>query len=182
MIPKPKEVACTETVLRRVFELLPQAQNEAGTTFPIVYSWGTQEDCNMFLRSRVITGNYPLLWCVSGVDEINEFEGYRPNCRLILANNTTRKGELTEETYSKDFDYILNPLCENVKRALISSKLTEVRDRLFTERRITNYGENGTEAQDVWNVIVLEFNLHFKFDVNQCVGNLFFDYEPQEIA
>ena len=81
---------------------------------------------------------------------------------MLQSVHVTNTNPIIWDTEFKD---VLNPLLENVLKALDRSTITEIKDSKYKIQRISNYSEdNGKNAKtiDNWNVIVLEVDVYFK--------------------
>lgn len=167
----------TETILREIFLQLPNYIDSNNKSFPIKYEWGDQPDLILYLKQ--IAGNkYPLVWLVSGdqaVDRVVHKTTRR--CRLILAKDSKHVANRNPTVWDTEFVNCLNPLLENVYKALDRSGVTTIIS-IENERREANYTEeDNTKATDFWNVIILDITIQFteKSDgKTQCINTIKF--------
>lgn len=152
----------TETLLKSIFNQLPNYIDSNSKDFPIKFEWGDQEDLLLFLKT--IKGNkYPLVWLVNGEQTTNRVQNaVTRKCRFILAKDSKNVTNRNPTVWNTEFTNCLNPLLENVLKALESSGVTGI-EAEFVERREANYTEeNLQKATDFWNVIVLDITIRFK--------------------
>lgn len=151
----------SETVLREVFSQLPDYVDSNSKEFPIRYEWGDQPDLILFLKQ--ISGNkYPLIWLVEGEQTVNRSANILTRrCRLILAKDSKHIENRNPKVWDTEFNVCLNPLLENVLKALERSGVTQILDN-HVEKRIANFTEEDLlKSTDFWNVIVLDINIEF---------------------
>lgn len=167
----------SETILKDIFKQLPPYKDSNDKLFPIKYEWGDQADLLLFLKT--IKGNkYPLVWLVNG-DETPNIVTHKltRRCRLILAKDSNHLTNRNPKVWETEFKDCLNPLLDNVLKALERSGVTKVLS-IENQRREANYTEEDlTKATDFWNVIVLDINVEFteKSDgTPQCINTIKF--------
>lgn len=156
----------TETILKSVFSQLPDYKN-----FPIRYEWGDQPDLILYLKT--ISGNkYPLIWLVSGDQTVDRYgKKVTRKCRLILAKDSQHVTNRNPKVWETEFVDCLNPLLENVYKALESSGVITILS-IDNERREANYTEEDLmKCTDFWNVIILDITLRF---TDNCINTIKF--------
>lgn len=161
----------TETLLKEIFSQLPYFIDGNNREFPIRYEWGDQADLLLFLKT--ISGNkYPLIWLVNGEQTTDRTKSIvTRKCRFIIAKDSKNVTNRNPTVWNDEFVNSLNPLLENVLRALEASGATEIIGG-FVERREANYTEeNLMKATDFWNVIVLDITVQFK---DRCLNQIKF--------
>jgi len=167
----------TETILREIFAQLPPYIDGNAKSFPIKYEWGDQADLILFLKQ--IAGNkYPLVWLVNGDQSPDRYaHTLTRKCRLILAKDSKHVTNRNPTVWDTEFNNCLNPLLENVYKALERSGVTMIVST-ENERREANYTEEDLlKATDFWNVIILDITLKFteKSDgTSQCINTIKF--------
>lgn len=156
-----------EERLAELLNTLPNVEvNNA--SYPVYFNWGTKEVLNKYLS--VTQGNaYPLIWLVDGTDEQNvaRKEVARNNTRLILAINKASVDLFNPDWYQSDYKNVLNPLAENVIKALDRSSISRLSND-YQIQRFPNYTENGEEnaTVDVWNALTIDCDITFN---NNCL-------------
>lgn len=161
----------TEVLLRSIFKQLPKLVDSNGKEFTVNFEWGDQTDLIQFLKT--ISGNkYPLVWLVSGNQTVDRQRNtVSRKCRFIIAKDSKNVTNRNPTVWDNDFKDYLNPILENVLKALESSGATEIKGE-FTETRDANYTEeNLMKATDYWNVIVLDITVLFK---DRCINTIKF--------
>lgn len=152
----------TESVLRELFDQLPNVIDGNLNEFKPKFNWGNQNALNLFLSQFKSTTKYPLIWLIEGEDVENSInKTITRNTRLFIAKQSIHQTNTNPIIWDTEFENVLNPLLENVKTALISGGVTEVKDRNFKIRRLANYSdkEQISATIDPWNVIILDFEL-----------------------
>lgn len=167
----------SETILREIFLQLPDYVDSNSKSFPIRYEWGDQPDLILFLK-QIADNKYPLVWLVNG-DQTPDRYAHKltRRCRLILAKDSKHVTNRNPKVWDTEFVSCLNPLLENVYKALERSGVTTILS-IENERREANYTEEDlTKAIDFWNVIILDITLQFteKSDgTAQCINTIKF--------
>lgn len=166
-----------ENILAEIFEQLPPYTDSNSKDFNIRFEWGNQADLLLYLKK--INGNkYPLIWLVSDKETVKRYD-YKLNkrCRLLLAKDSKQVENRNPTVWKTEFNNCLNPLLENVLKAIERSGVTSIigdydvfRDANYTEK-------DQTKATDFWNVIVLDIEIQFieKSDgTAQCINTIKF--------
>jgi len=151
----------SETILREIFAQLPPYTDSNDKDFPIRYEWGDQADLILYLKQ--IAGNkYPLIWLVNGSQTIDRTaHSLTRKCRLLLAKDSKHVTNRNPTVWDTEFTTCLNPLLDNVLKALERSGVTTIIGT-FDENRSANYTEEDLlKATDFWNVIVLDITIKF---------------------
>ena len=167
----------SETILRDIFSQLPAYTDGNDKDFPIRYEWGDQPDLILFLKQ--ISGNkYPLVWLVNGSQTVDRTaHSLTRKCRLILAKDSKHVDNRNPKVWDTEFVNCLNPLLENVLKALDRSGVTTIVGE-FEETRNANYTEEDLlKATDFWNVIVLDITIRFDEKADgtpQCIKTIKF--------
>ena len=161
----------TETILREIFSQLPNYKEK----YPIRYEWGDQADLLLFLKS--ISGNkYPLVWLANGDQDVSRYShSVERKCRLIIAKDIVNVTNRNPTVWDTEFETALNPLLDNVLKAIERSGVTTIVGD-FTERREANYTEEDlTKSIDFWNVIILDITIRFEEKANgqpKCINKI----------
>jgi predicted RNA-binding protein YlqC (UPF0109 family) len=119
---------------------------------------------NLYLSQLKQTNKYPLIWLVESPDTVN-VRMVEKSIKLIIAKQSVHTTNTNPIIWETEFKEVLNPLLENVIKALERSTITEIKDSKYKIQRISNYSEdNGKTAKtiDNWNVIILELDVYFK--------------------
>jgi len=153
----------TESVLKSLFDQLPNIVDGNLNEFKPKFNWGNQNALNLFLKQFDKTTKYPLIWLIEGEDIENNIthEISRNGCRLFISKLSVHKTNTNPIIWETEFETVLDPLLENVKTCLLKGGLTSVKDSVFKVKRLANYSEKDKiEATiDPWNVIILDFDL-----------------------
>lgn len=168
----------TETILRDIFTQLPPYIDSNSKSFPIRFEWGDQPDLLLYLKQ--IAGNkYPLIWLVNGDQTPDRYaHTLTRKCRLIIAKDSKHVTNRNPKVWDTEFKDCLNPVLENVYKALERSGVTTIVS-IENERREANYTEEDrTKATDFWNVIILDITLRFEEKSDgtpQCIKTIKFN-------
>lgn len=150
-----------EEHLKNIFNQLPLIKG-----FKPKFNWGSQDTLNLYLSQLKQTNKYPLIWLVESPDNIGMYsKTIEKSVKLIIAKQSVHVTNTNPIIWETEFKEVLNPLLENVVKALERSTITEIKDSKYKIQRITNYSEdNGKNAKtiDNWNVIILELDVYFK--------------------
>jgi len=150
-----------ENSLKDLFAQLPTING-----FKPKFNWGSQDTLNLYLSQLKTTNKYPLIWLVETPENGNfATQAVEKSLKLIIAKQSVHVTNTNPIIWDTEFKDVLNPLLENVLKALDRSTLTEIKDSKYKIQRISNYSEdNGKNAKtiDNWNVIVLEVDVYFK--------------------
>jgi len=148
-----------EDKLTAIFDQLPLIKG-----FKPKFNWGSQDTLNLYLSQLKQTNKYPLIWLVESPDTVN-VRMVEKSIKLIIAKQSVHTTNTNPIIWETEFKEVLNPLLENVIKALDRSTITEIKDSKYKIQRISNYSEdNGktTKTIDNWNVIILELDVYFK--------------------
>jgi hypothetical protein len=150
-----------ENSLKDLFAQLPTING-----FKPKFNWGSQDTLNLYLSQLKTTNKYPLIWLVETPENGNfATQAVEKSLKLIIAKQSVHVTNTNPIIWDTEFKDVLNPLLENVLKALDRSTITEIKDSKYKIQRISNYSEdNGKNAKtiDNWNVIVLEVDVYFK--------------------
>jgi len=166
-----------ETKLAQILDQLPDITDINGNVFKPRFNWGTQDVLNKFIALPENISKYPLIWLVNGVDSLNVTKDVatRNNCRLIIAKNSDAPNEFNDFQFQTDYDIVLNPLLENIIKALERSGVSRIIDGDYSVERLPNYSEttNETKTLAIWNAITFDCSLELRGD--RCINNIKFN-------
>lgn len=149
-----------ENSLKLIFDQLPLISN-----FKPKFNWGSQDTLNLYISQLKQTNKYPLIWLVESPDNVGLYtKKVEKSVKLIIAKQSVHATSTNPIIWETEFNDVLNPLLENVIKALERSTITEIKDSKYKIQRISNYSEdNGKNAKtiDNWNVIILELDVYF---------------------
>jgi len=169
-----------ETLLREIFSQIPDVVytdvNRGETSIPVKYHWGGQDDLNLYMKQE--SGNTtPLIWLVQGSKDEMQAGDLTRDIKLILAKSSEHKTSMNPIVWDTEFVNFLNPLLENVIKALERSGVTQPEGRKYSVYREANYSEYEREGKtktiDHWNVIILECTLLLNENF-QCINTINF--------
>jgi len=173
-----------EEQLERIVNILPSITDATSVVFPMNYNWGTIEVLNKFLLLPSEQSKYPLIWLVTGSDRNDKREpSVTRKSRIIIATRSLNVNELNPFQYQNDFKVILQPIADNLLKALQLSGISRYDDRDFTSERVPNYSVTYRENQDdktktnqidIWNAIVLDIDLTF-YNITNCIQTNIFN-------
>ena len=160
-----------EHYLRDLFAQLPTIQG-----FQPKFNWGSQDSLNLYLAQLKQTNKYPLIWLVENEENGNfSKKGVEKSVKLIIAKQSVHQTNTNPVIWETEFNDVLNPLAENILKALDRSTTTEIKEGKYKLQRRSNYSEdNGKNAKtiDNWNVIILELDIYFK---DNCLKTINFN-------
>jgi len=170
-----------EEQLERIVNVLPSITDANSVDFPMNYNWGTDEVLNKFLLLPSSQSKYPLIWLVNGKDTNNDREpSVTRNARIVIATRSLNVNELNPFQYQNDFKVILQPIADNLLRALAVSGISRYDDTKVQSERVPNYSityrddstdKTKTNQIDIWNAIVLDLELTF-YSPNGCIQTI----------
>lgn len=168
-----------EEQLERYVDVLPKHKNVAtGSELPIRFNWGTQEKLNQFMLMPESVSKYPLIWLVEQRDEENsETENIsRKGAKIIIATQSLGANRFNPEIYKTDYKDILNPIKNNLIKALESGGISILGPK-YKVFRVKDYSwrENGDKpaTTDIWNVIIIEADITF-LNTERCINTIKF--------
>lgn len=157
-----------ENILSDIFAQLPTIQG-----FQPKFNWGSQNALNLYISQLKQTNKYPLIWLVESPETVN-YKSVEKSVKLIIAKQSVHTTNTNPIIWETEFKDVLNPLLDNVIKALDRSTATEIKDKKYKIQRISNYSEdNGKSSKtiDNWNVIILELDVFFK---DKCINQIKF--------
>jgi hypothetical protein len=161
-------------------DLLPphinNAESDSPEIFNIRFDWGSQEKLNEFICLPENKSKYPLIWLVEGKDKEDKVTGYiSRDSKIIIATQTLGASRFNREIYKAEYKGILNPIKNNLIKALEASGISKI-DNLYNVSRIQDYQWNNVNDEnatgDVWMVIYLEAKI--TFDTRKCINTIKF--------
>ena len=168
-----------EEQLARLIDLLPAHKNAVTLTeLPIRFNWGTQDKLNEFMILPEGKSKYPLIWLIEGKDnEDDQLETIsRDNAKIIIATKTLGADRFNPEIYDTDYKDILNPIKNNLIKAMKASGISKL-DPKYSVDRLKAYkwseNSNNNATSDIWNVIVIECKLLFE-NTERCLNKINF--------
>ena len=124
-----------EEHLKNIFDQLPLIKG-----FKPKFNWGSQDTLNLYLSQLKQTNKYPLIWLVESPDNIGMYsKTIEKSVKLIIAKQSVHVTNTNPIIWETEFKEVLNPLLENVIKALERSTITEIKDSKYKIQRITNY-------------------------------------------
>ena len=148
-----------EYQLIELFDTLPEVESN-GISFKVNYDFGTEKDKNRFLESKRNEGVpfYPLIWLITPIDTIINERAGETTLTLLIA--TLTKGELSNRIrVEKTFVPVINPVRDDVIKALQTSGFTKITNEERKEKAYFNYDDNQTT--DIWDVLKIEVDIEF---------------------
>jgi hypothetical protein len=157
-----------EEKLSDVVNLLPNHIDSESTEFVIKYGWGNLNELNKYIT---LNAQYPLIWLVDGEDTHNlKKDEVKRNARIVIATRSINVEEMNPFQYDNDFKLTLQPILDNLIKALILSGNSLINQETIKTTRMPNYGieyrreyQQQTESYtlDIWNAIVLDAEITF---------------------
>ena len=149
-----------ENRLAELFDTLP-LMNVNSNDYKVFFNWGTQDVLNKYLALTDIQSRYPLIWLTNSDDTYKTGTNYvrRDNVRLVLAMHSDKSDYFNPEVFNTDYEVVLNPLLDNVLKALKNSSISRM-DLEYKVQRLPNYSVNDNNGSlDVWNAITLDCSI-----------------------
>jgi len=166
-----------EEKLGDILDLLPVVKDANDNEFKPFYNWGTQDVLNKYLTIEKNQLNYPLIWLVNGKDEYDEFrqKAKRNNARLVIAMHSDKVDEFNPFIYQTDYKMILNPLLDNIIKALERSNISNIYEGSYSIERLPNYSVTSrgdkNKTVDIWNAIVFDCSIEIN---SKCLKQIKF--------
>ena len=157
-----------EEQLGKLVSLLPPV-TIGETEYSVNYNWGTQEVLNKYLITNK-ENSYPLAWLIVGRDTVDKNnQTIRRNARIVIATRSQSKEEFNEFQFQSYYKEILNPVKENLIKAIERSGISHLTEDTYESEFIPNYSFQDAEGTlvDIWNAIVLNIDITFRTDY-QC--------------
>lgn len=159
-----------EERLGEIVDQLPE-MDLFGNSYPVRYNWGTQDVLNKFLinNSKV----YPLVWLIPpSVDESEDTATISSNCRIVIATLSDKKERFNPFIYKTDYDNLLNPIKNNLIKALAKSSISEINHRRVKREPNYSVSKNNKGATiAVWNAILIDIKIVFN---DNCLKKIIF--------
>lgn len=173
-------LAVIETLLDEIFSQLPQVADRNAKLFSVKYDWGFQDDMNLYMTQEL--GNKtPLIWYMP-TEITRNVDEQSTRLKLIIAKDSENKTARNKKVWKDEFKVVLDPLLENVRKALKRSGKTQLltdTDKVYREANYTEYLRDSsgkvtqTKTLDHWNVIIFECDLTILGD-GYCVQEINF--------
>lgn len=150
-------------ILSDVLDNLNPITDMNENSFQPRFDYGTEADLLKYLKqaksAKIKTNVYPLVWIETPVTFSKEGPLLGTSLNIILATISDRNWSNRKRT-ATSFQYILDPLREEVLRALNAYDTTRVSDVNQDHTKYFNY-ENDLEkgATDIWDAITLQVDL-----------------------
>lgn len=156
-----------ETKLAELLDTLP-LMNVNNNDYKVFFNWGTEEVLNKYLALPDMQSRYPLIWLANSEDTYKTGTNFvrRDNARLILAMHSDKVDYFNPEVFNTDYEVVLNPLLDNVLKALKNSSISRM-DLDYKVQRLPNYSvNNNNQTLDVWNALILDCSIEL---TNNCL-------------
>jgi hypothetical protein len=154
-----------ETVIAEIFQQLPPIVDANSVSYLVHFQSGTREDLDQYIALPSEQIKYPLVWLVDEKDDGNyNREPMKRQARFIVAVRSNTKGQSNDFTYQTDFKVLLDPVAQNVLKALERSGRT--RYGKFSIKRKKNFytAKNENGSLDVWNALQLDIEVAVRTD------------------
>lgn len=142
---------------------------------PINFGWGTEEVLTKYLTQKGKL-SFPLIWLVEGQDtnDLREPSVSR-NARLVILYESGAPSEFNPYQHANGYNNILQPICDNLIKALKQSGISSFDDKNLKTQRIKNYSMRNEKKSQVYicNAIVFEAEIKF-FGNNRCLQTIIF--------
>jgi hypothetical protein len=163
-----------EDQLARITGVLP-ILNVNGVDMPIYFNWGTAEVLAKYLTESE-GRNFPLIWLIEGEDtnDLREPSVTR-NARIVILNESEAPNEFNDYQHQFDYDVILQPILDNLLKALENSGISRYDDSNFRTQRVKNYSMTQVNESLLYicNAIVLDASITFS-GISSCINTNIF--------
>ena len=158
--------------LAELFDTLPD-MTIGSDTFSVRNDWGTQKDLNKWLKLNRNKGKYPLVWLLTPVSDTGDEDTVSGDYTLILATLNKDVDMGNRERSRRSFATTLNPLYDNVIKALERGSSIDFVGAERTKTNFYNYSEDDVshENTEIWDVIKLEVSIGIN---NNCLKTIYY--------
>lgn len=159
-----------------VFDTLPAVKAYDKQMYDVLFDFGTQADCIRFLNNNRSSGGkeYPLVWLETPILAVQTGRNRVEMLTNILIATRTSSQHSNRERIKISFKPTLDPLFENVKKAINRSGFTKFKEpnKFWKRTNYFNYGvppsgdnsEKESKATDLWDAIRFES----KIEMDDC--------------
>ena len=164
-----------EDQLARIVEVLPTPIiNEIEK--PIFFNWGTETVLANYLT---LAGEdaFPLIWLEENEDNNDLREpNVKRNSRIIILYQSQVPSEFNPYQHEYDYKIILQPILDNLLKALSQSGISRYGDNNFRTQRVKNYSMKEIDKSLVYvcNAIILNAEITFS-GVSSCIKENIFN-------
>lgn len=164
-----------EDQLARLIEVLPNL-TVGSQTATIKFNWGTEEVLTKYLALKKKL-SFPLIWLVESED-VNDLRepGVKRNARILILHESQAPSEFNPYQHEYDYNIILQPILDNLLKALTQSGISRFTDNNFTTKRVKNYSirEEKKALIYICNAIVLDAEITFS-GISSCLQTIQFN-------
>lgn len=137
------EEILVEDKLKELFATLPDVvwtnpQTDLQETFTPIFQWGNEMDFNEFIKQENVFN--PIIWLDTDYSEEGSEEGLDIDIDLIIPILTASSGMFNEERLDLSFRNILQPLLQNVLKAIKRSNTFILLDNNYKAKKFYNFG------------------------------------------
>jgi hypothetical protein len=164
-----------EDQLARIVEILPSViiRNKF---LKINYGWGTEEVLAKYLTLKGKL-SFPLIWLVEGEDTNDLREpSVKRNARIVILFESQAPDQFNDYQHEWDFKVVLQPIADNLLKALEQSGISRFSDNNFRTQRVKNYSMREVDKSLVYvcNAIVLNTEITFT-GTTTCINTKIFN-------
>lgn len=164
-----------EDQLHRIVEILPPVVDAKNNPYRPQFNWGTEEVLANYLALKGKL-SFPLIWLVEGED-INDLRepSVKRRAKIVILNESQAPNEFNPYQHQYDYDRILQPIANNLLKALDESGISRWDNQTFKTRRVKKYSlrEDKKNLLFICNAIVLEAEITFS-GVSSCLRTINF--------
>jgi hypothetical protein len=164
-----------EDQLARIVEVLPSVT--VGTvTKSIKFDWGTETVLANYL-TLAGTDAFPLIWLEEGEDNNDLREpNVKRNARIIILHQSQQPEQFNPYQHEYDYKIILQPILDNLLKALSQSGISRYSDNNFRTQRVKNYSMKEIDKSLVYVCNAIVFNAEITFSgVSSCIKENIFN-------
>lgn len=164
-----------EDQLARITQVLP-ILNINGVDMPIYFNWGDSEVLAKYLTES--NGDkFPLIWLIEGEDtnDLREPSVTR-NAKIVILNQSESPEQFNDYQHEFDYKVILQPILDNLLKALENSGISRFDNTNFRTYRRKNFSmvEINKSLVYICNAIELDATITFS-GISSCINENIFN-------
>lgn len=134
------------------------------------FEFGVSTELLRFILKAGKDTHYPLIWMQPPTNEESEFWPFvSASITINLCTRETDTNLLNVERLERSYQHILNPLWEDLQRAMRKTNRIQIDEESVDYEMIPNFPEGNTEkvAGQLWDVLQVSFDALFAPE-NEC--------------
>jgi hypothetical protein len=164
-----------EDQLARITEILPTV-SVGSVTKTVHFNWGTSEVLTKYLTLSQGNG-FPLIWLIEGEDSNDLREpSVTRNAQIVILHESQAPTEFNDYQHQYDYDVILQPILNNLLKALANSGISRFDDTNFRTYRRKNFSMKEIDSSLVYICNAIELNASITFSgISSCINTNIFN-------